>query len=568
MSTSNIIIKEISLYDLDIKTEPTSDDDDHSNHAKKFQVIKESFSFQNDAILKTIKDEVIDDESPVLNVDCGVLNADIGTSLADFKAEMDDSDTIINQTWQSNENDSEKISSSLTEKFKILQSPSTFKVKEESTDEDTASENESHDEPPPKLIKLNNHQILPMRILKLNDFKKFKIVKSSDIASKITDKVPNLNLLKGITIKKIIQTNIENVDTKKEQELDLPAENESDSDNFSEFDTDREDESSKNDESLRKLDEKLRKFDEHLRKFDEHLRKLVKKETKPAEQPRLLPTVDKNAPKPVKILKTLKKNPPKILNKVFEKLPTVDQAVKKLPQAITVVRKRVPVKYKQLPIIDPLQLSRSEKLLPSMQPDSVTKLFKCPTCKMSFTTSQRYISHVHQNGNENCRLNFNNDDDGTGRLPVVKKGISCTDCSATFSTRAQLYSHTYENHNKHYFECQKCKRKFNRPSRLTEHLMLHENSDAFACKLCSKRFTRSDLLNSHMRTRHAVMNKFMCGICDYRTMVKQNFDKHESMHVNHMQKLKTNQYFRCVDCPQSFRVEEMLKTHRERVHEI
>lgn len=90
----------------------------------------------------------------------------------------------------------------------------------------------------------------------------------------------------------------------------------------------------------------------------------------------------------------------------------------------------------------------------------------------------------------------------------------------------------------------------------------------YSCYLCERVFNCAQKLIEHKRehTRNKVKEILKCERCPYETTVKQNFDKHGERHVAYIRKIHTIKYYKCSQCPQSFRGRDTLDSHIKHVH--
>jgi transcription elongation factor Elf1 len=117
-----------------------------------------------------------------------------------------------------------------------------------------------------------------------------------------------------------------------------------------------------------------------------------------------------------------------------------------------------------------------------------------------------------------------------------------------------------------YMECKVCGKKFLKQERFDEHMTIHRPMEVFTCNICDKRFSSQLQLAEHQRIAHVRKTAFKCGLCQYETFVKQNFEKHANMHMRYVEKLTSSTFFKCDKCPQSFREKSALDMHTEHMH--
>ncbi|KAG5667164.1 hypothetical protein PVAND_015161 [Polypedilum vanderplanki] len=185
------------------------------------------------------------------------------------------------------------------------------------------------------------------------------------------------------------------------------------------------------------------------------------------------------------------------------------------------------------------------------KPEFKIENFKCNVCHKFFSSFADRLQHLKEVHNH---------------VPELMR-FRCIKCNASFTAKEDLLAHV-DTHEKS-FKCSICEQEFSHNFRLQEHLLLHKDTNAFTCKICDKKFSRNDVLNQHIRLYHSKSSKnFKCDVCNYETLVKQNFEKHVGMHLRMAEKLKNNKFFYCKHCPQlSFRDETVLKAHVDFMHQ-
>ncbi|KAL7013104.1 hypothetical protein ACKWTF_015195 [Chironomus riparius] len=173
--------------------------------------------------------------------------------------------------------------------------------------------------------------------------------------------------------------------------------------------------------------------------------------------------------------------------------------------------------------------------------------FQCAQCSAGFPTMEKLSAHENRHKTE----------------------FSCKYCGKTFLQMYRYKEHLaqHEQKKEKYLECEHCDKKFLKQFRLDEHVMnAHAIMELHICAYCDLKFPSNSLLLDHQKTAHTKKTAMKCGLCNYETYVKQNFEKHASMHMRYVEKLNSNQFFKCDQCPQSFREKGVLEMHKQHMH--
>lgn len=202
----------------------------------------------------------------------------------------------------------------------------------------------------------------------------------------------------------------------------------------------------------------------------------------------------------------------------------------------------------------PRKITISKVSSAKTQKSSRIDSFKCKECNIMFLSFELHEKHMRNKHN----------------LISTVNRFRCVKCKASFPSKHGLHVHLmkHERETPKSFKCSICEISFETNFRLQDHLSMHlESEKKFACKQCDRKFLRGDVLNQHIKIFHSKStNVFKCGVCDYETNVKQNFEKHEGMHLRFAEKIRTKKFFSCDECAQSFREESVLKAHKSFVH--
>ena len=165
------------------------------------------------------------------------------------------------------------------------------------------------------------------------------------------------------------------------------------------------------------------------------------------------------------------------------------------------------------------------------------KLFKCPLCPYSCSTSSRLKRH--------------------NRIHTGGKPFTCEICNSSFSQSSHLQVHKKIHTGKKPFTCRICNSSFSRPSYLQTHERIHTGEKPFECKVCSYSCSNLNALKVHKRI-HTGEKPYTCKVCNISFSQSCNLRRHGRIHTG-------EKPYTCKVCNISFSQSCDLRTHG-RIH--
>ena len=190
-----------------------------------------------------------------------------------------------------------------------------------------------------------------------------------------------------------------------------------------------------------------------------------------------------------------------------------------------------------------LTMHFNEKENPKYQEMLESSRTICPECGKDFATTQKYISHLHNEHQE-----------------TVKKEHLCNICGAGFATTSSLSAHTsvcmHRNYEKY---CVECDRTFYTPSSYGFHIR-EFHSPKLDCTECGKKFSERRLLR-HMKVNHVKEKEFPCKECPKQFAFPNKLKGHiQQVHLN----LRP---YGCEKCIYKASSSYNLNLHRRKMHQ-
>lgn len=217
-------------------------------------------------------------------------------------------------------------------------------------------------------------------------------------------------------------------------------------------------------------------------------------------------------------------------------------------------------------------------------------IYRCHKCHLLFTSHDEYTQHLKEHKNPilperriikleelhqmnqfqcaQCNAGFPSIEKLSAHENRHKTEFTCKYCNKKFLIQYRYKEHLlqHEKRQDKYIECKLCDRRFLKEERYKEHMNIHFPRETFPCGTCGKEFGTSQQLNDHQKSEHNKKFAMKCGLCSYETCVKQNFEKHANMHMRYVEKITSSKFFKCDQCPQSFREQSVLDIHKSHVH--
>lgn len=136
------------------------------------------------------------------------------------------------------------------------------------------------------------------------------------------------------------------------------------------------------------------------------------------------------------------------------------------------------------------------------------------------------------------------------------------------------------------YDCSKCRKSFGRLHKIMHHMETDHSESIpmdfanFKCKHCEQYFPNEQVLSKHVRLQCGnTMKKFICSICNYRFMWRNNLDEHtQKVHTVKTNEFETDEVvsphkpsdtrtrektFTCEICMKAFYRHEHLDRHRK-----
>lgn len=226
------------------------------------------------------------------------------------------------------------------------------------------------------------------------------------------------------------------------------------------------------------------------------------------------------------------------------------------------------------------------------------KPHKCKQCDSAFTTSGELIRH-------------------TRYKHTKEKPHKCTECSYASVELTKLRRHMTCHTGERPYQCPHCTYASQDMFKLKRHLVIHTGEKKYQCDICKSRFTQSNSLKAH-KLIHSVVDKpvfqctmcpttcgrkadlrthvtnmhtsdtplickrcgqelpdryqyklhikshegekcYRCSLCSYASVSQRHLDSHMLIHTD-------SKPFKCDQCPQTFRQRQLLRRHKNLVH--
>lgn len=226
------------------------------------------------------------------------------------------------------------------------------------------------------------------------------------------------------------------------------------------------------------------------------------------------------------------------------------------------------------------------------------KPHKCKQCDSAFTTSGELIRH-------------------TRYKHTKEKPHKCTECSYASVELTKLRRHMTCHTGERPYQCPHCTYASQDMFKLKRHLVIHTGEKKYQCDICKSRFTQSNSLKAH-KLIHSVVDKpvfqctmcpttcgrkadlrthvtnmhtsdtplickrcgqelpdryqyklhikshdgekcYRCSLCSYASVSQRHLDSHMLIHTD-------SKPFNCDQCPQTFRQRQLLRRHKNLVH--
>nr|CAI5823501.1 unnamed protein product [Callosobruchus analis] len=152
----------------------------------------------------------------------------------------------------------------------------------------------------------------------------------------------------------------------------------------------------------------------------------------------------------------------------------------------------------------------------------------------------------------------------------------CIHCKETFKNKIWLDDHVVRKHpnfiasvTSKLYECTQCVYKTVIERSFDQHMSMHSASTFKPCLHCNATFKSRDSLNDHVLKKHpdfeSSINRkiYTCTICNFKTTIKNQFERHMTVHSGTPSSSKT---FTCIHCDAMVKSKNALTDHVVRKH--
>ncbi|XP_062129729.1 transcriptional repressor CTCF isoform X2 [Drosophila sulfurigaster albostrigata] len=143
-----------------------------------------------------------------------------------------------------------------------------------------------------------------------------------------------------------------------------------------------------------------------------------------------------------------------------------------------------------------------------------------------------------------------------------EKKYQCDICKSRFTQSNSLKAHKLIHSvvDKPIFQCTLCPTTCGRKADLRTHVAnMHTSDTPFICKRCGQELPDRYLYKLHLKT-HDGEKCYRCTLCSYASVSQRHLDSHMHIHTD-------SKPFQCDLCPQAFRQRQLLRRHRNLLHD-
>ncbi|KAH8370657.1 hypothetical protein KR093_004539 [Drosophila rubida] len=143
-----------------------------------------------------------------------------------------------------------------------------------------------------------------------------------------------------------------------------------------------------------------------------------------------------------------------------------------------------------------------------------------------------------------------------------EKKYQCDICKSRFTQSNSLKAHKLIHSvvDKPIFQCTLCPTTCGRKADLRTHVAnMHTSDTPFICKRCGQELPDRYLYKLHLKT-HDGEKCYRCTLCSYASVSQRHLDSHMHIHTD-------SKPFKCDLCPQAFRQRQLLRRHRNLLHD-
>ncbi|KAH8307380.1 hypothetical protein KR044_011006 [Drosophila immigrans] len=143
-----------------------------------------------------------------------------------------------------------------------------------------------------------------------------------------------------------------------------------------------------------------------------------------------------------------------------------------------------------------------------------------------------------------------------------EKKYQCDICKSRFTQSNSLKAHKLIHSvvDKPIFQCTLCPTTCGRKADLRTHVTnMHTSDTPYVCKRCGQEMADRYLYKLHLKT-HDGEKCYRCSLCSYASVSQRHLDSHMHIHTD-------SKPFKCDLCPQAFRQRQLLRRHRNLLHD-
>ena len=155
------------------------------------------------------------------------------------------------------------------------------------------------------------------------------------------------------------------------------------------------------------------------------------------------------------------------------------------------------------------------------------KMFICPHCKLSHSTSNDLNEHLRTQHNlinehscNNCDLSF------PLKMTLTLHSIECHNFDIKKNAEVLNVSKVIEELDDRTLECDQCDKKFLNGRTLYQHQKKFHGDKNFKCHECDFGTYAPGLLREHIEDKHLEQTKFPCDQCSFVSNIKAKFNSH------------------------------------------
>jgi len=202
--------------------------------------------------------------------------------------------------------------------------------------------------------------------------------------------------------------------------------------------------------------------------------------------------------------------------------------------------------------------------------------YACPNCEYRTDNKEKIYRHILNERKkkmkkpyecENCHAKFSYKEDRDNHLNMHTgdRIYKCDQCIFHSRWKVSLNEHKSSLHgsNQRKWKCFKCNSLFKSNDSLKNHTSaIHEKIKllkSFKCEFCSQTFAQNGSLKIHIKTVHEKLKPFKCNQCP------EEFAKGYTMKI-HQERMHIQGNFKCDGCEQIFHDKYGLREHKKKTH--